>query len=34
MKDNPLAADPQQFVATITQAACEWAEECFNTHQP
>jgi hypothetical protein len=31
MKDNPLAADPQKFVATITQAAREWAEECSNT---
>jgi hypothetical protein len=31
MGDNPLAADPQKFVATITQAAREWAEECFNT---
>jgi hypothetical protein len=29
--DNPLAADPQQFVATITRAAGVWAEECFNT---
>lgn len=29
MSDNPLAADPQKFVATITQAACEWAQECF-----
>lgn len=26
---NPLAADPEKFVATITQAAREWAEECF-----
>jgi hypothetical protein len=29
MGDNPLAADPQKFVTTITQAAREWAEECF-----
>jgi hypothetical protein len=29
--DNPLAADPQQFVAAITRAAGVWAEECFNT---
>ncbi len=34
MGDNPLATDPQKFVATITQAAREWAEECFNTEQP
>ena len=27
--DNPLAADPQKFAAAITQAAREWAEECF-----
>lgn len=26
---NPLAADPAKFVTTITQAAFEWAEECF-----
>ena len=26
---NPLAADPRKFVTTITQAAREWAEECF-----
>ena len=32
MGDNPLAADPQKFVATITQAAREWAEECFNSN--
>jgi hypothetical protein len=31
---NDLAADPAIFVATITQAAREWAEECFNTEQP
>ena len=31
MGDNPLAADPQKFVAAITQAAREWAEECFTT---
>jgi hypothetical protein len=30
MERNPLAADPARFVATITQAAREWAEECFN----
>ena len=34
MGENPLAADPQKFVATITHAAREWAEECFNTEQP
>jgi hypothetical protein len=28
---NELAADPAKFVATITQAAREWAEECFNS---
>jgi hypothetical protein len=28
---NPLAADPRKFVATITEAAREWAEECFTT---
>ncbi|MEX1114761.1 MAG: hypothetical protein WEB53_05900 [Akkermansiaceae bacterium] len=32
--DNPLAADPAKFVTTITQAAREWAEECFNTQEP
>jgi hypothetical protein len=32
--DNPLAADPGKFVATIAQAAREWAEECFNADQP
>ena len=32
MGNNPLAADPQKFVATITQAAREWAEECFNSN--
>ena len=31
--DNPLAADPQKFAAAITQAAREWAEECFTTDQ-
>jgi hypothetical protein len=31
MGDNPLAADPQKFVAAITEAAREWAEECFNS---
>jgi len=34
MSNNSLAAAPAQFVTTITQAAREWAEECFNTHQP
>ena len=34
MGDNPLAADPAKFVAAITQAAREWAEECFTTDQP
>ena len=29
---NDLASDPQKFVATITQAACEWAQECFNSN--
>jgi hypothetical protein len=28
--DSPLAADPAKFVTTITDAAREWAEECFN----
>lgn len=32
MADNPLAADPKKFVTTITQAAREWAEECFNSN--
>lgn len=32
--DNPLATDPGKFVATITQAAREWAEERFNAEQP
>jgi len=27
---NPLAANPSKFVASITEAAREWAEECFN----
>jgi hypothetical protein len=31
MGDNPLTADPDKFVATVTEAAREWAEECFNT---
>jgi hypothetical protein len=31
--DNPLAAEPDKFVATITQAAQAWAQECF-THNP
>ena len=31
---NDLASDPQKFVATITQAACEWAQECFTSDQP
>jgi hypothetical protein len=31
---NPLAADQAKFVTTITQAAREWAEECFNAEQP
>jgi len=31
--DNDLATDPDKFVTTITQAAREWAQECFNpTH--
>jgi hypothetical protein len=30
MGDNPLAADPARFIAAITGAAREWAEECFN----
>lgn len=30
LADNPLAADPRMFVSTLTQAAREWAEECFN----
>ncbi len=30
MGDNPLAADPQKFIATVTEAAREWAEEYFN----
>jgi hypothetical protein len=29
---NDLASDPQKFVATITQAAREWAQECFNSN--
>jgi hypothetical protein len=29
--DNDLATDPAMFVTTITQAAREWAEECFNS---
>ena len=32
MADNDLASDPEKFVATITQAAREWAEECFNSN--
>jgi hypothetical protein len=32
MAGNDLAADPAMFVATITQAAREWAEECFNSN--
>ena len=31
MAENPLAADPGKFIAAVTQAAREWAEECFNT---
>ena len=27
---SPLAADPARFIATITESAREWAEECFN----
>jgi hypothetical protein len=31
MIGNPLAANPVQFIAIVTQAALEWAEECFST---
>ena len=31
IQESPLAADPGPFVTTITQAAREWAEECFST---
>jgi hypothetical protein len=34
LADSPLAADPRMFVSTLTQAAREWAEECFTTEQP
>ncbi|MGA0846274.1 MAG: hypothetical protein ACO3RV_06995 [Luteolibacter sp.] len=34
MGENPLAEDPETFVTTITQAAREWAEDCFTAEQP
>lgn len=30
MMNNRTAADPAKFAATITEAAREWAEECFH----
>lgn len=27
---NTLATDPARFIAAVTEAAREWAEECFN----
>ena len=30
MMANPTAADPARFVAAVTEAAREWADECFN----
>lgn len=33
MMNNRTAADPKKFVAAVTEAAREWAEECFNSTQ-
>jgi hypothetical protein len=31
MGENALAGDQENFITTITQAAHEWAKECFNS---